>query len=237
MGGKGRRRREKNYRAAHGGYTRLPPAPVPSQVDALPSKLRMLMSLTSSQTQGDSKAAKDVKDKKKNGDGAAELKSKSGPKVDGITGVKDRNNDGHLVTPQHADNFDDNVNNIPNEKKKKKRNRKEVVDLRFETELEKSDASVRRRKRKKMYLEGRKNKHKKAKTGEELDFPGHEKVKFGDVAQAPPKLVVVPKALKIQDASKERIRLQAIESYRKRKGWTSRPGKQLPNHLITPMEL
>ena len=45
------------------------------------------------------------------------------------------------------------------------------------------------------YLEARKNKHKKAKTGEELDFPKHEKVKFGDVVQAPPKLVVVPKVV------------------------------------------
>lgn len=44
MGGKGRRRREKNYRAAHGGYSRLPPPPNPSQVDALPSKLRKIMS-------------------------------------------------------------------------------------------------------------------------------------------------------------------------------------------------
>lgn len=53
MGGKGRKRREKNYRAAHGGgYTRLPPPPDPSQVDALPSKLRKLISFTSSLSQG-----------------------------------------------------------------------------------------------------------------------------------------------------------------------------------------
>jgi len=48
MGGKGRRRREKNYRAAHGGsHSLLPPPPKSSQVDALPSKLRKLISLTS----------------------------------------------------------------------------------------------------------------------------------------------------------------------------------------------
>lgn len=47
MGGKGRRRREKNYKAAHGGYSRLPPPPKSSQVDALPSKLRKLISFTS----------------------------------------------------------------------------------------------------------------------------------------------------------------------------------------------
>ena len=48
MGGKGQRRREKNYAAAHGGHSRLPPPPVLSQIDAVPSKLRKLMSLTSS---------------------------------------------------------------------------------------------------------------------------------------------------------------------------------------------
>jgi hypothetical protein len=48
MGGKGIRRREKNYRAAHGGsHSLLPPPPKSSQVDALPSKLRKLISLTS----------------------------------------------------------------------------------------------------------------------------------------------------------------------------------------------
>ena len=47
MVGKGRRRREKNYRAAYGGGTALPPPPDPSQVDALPSKLRRLISFAS----------------------------------------------------------------------------------------------------------------------------------------------------------------------------------------------
>lgn len=46
MGGKGQRRREKNYKAAHGGYSGLPPPPVLSQLDALPSKLRQLISIT-----------------------------------------------------------------------------------------------------------------------------------------------------------------------------------------------
>ncbi|XP_048334967.2 uncharacterized protein LOC107423705 [Ziziphus jujuba] len=230
MGGKGRRRREKNYRAAHGGYTRLPPAPDPSKVDALPSKLRKLMSLTS-QSQGDSKVVKNVKDKKKNGNSASELKSNSKVEVDvDITGIKDR--------LQDADNSDGNANNITNEKRKKKRKRKQVEDLRFETLNEKSDASTKRRERKKKYLEARKNKHKRARTEENLEFPGHEKIKFGDIVQAPPKLLAVPKAFKnLQDASKERVRLQAIQSYRERKGWTSRPGNQLRNTLIAPMEL
>ena len=52
MGGKGLRRRERNYRAAHGGYDRLPPPPNASQVDTLPSKLRKLMTFTSPRPQG-----------------------------------------------------------------------------------------------------------------------------------------------------------------------------------------
>jgi hypothetical protein len=43
MGGKGRRRREKNYAAAHGGNERLPPPPKVKEMEALPSKLRLLM--------------------------------------------------------------------------------------------------------------------------------------------------------------------------------------------------
>lgn len=49
MAGKGRKRREKNYRAAHGGSTALPPPPKSSQLDALPFKLRQIMNFTKHQ--------------------------------------------------------------------------------------------------------------------------------------------------------------------------------------------
>lgn len=42
-------------------------------------------------------------------------------------------------------------------------------------------------------MEAKKKRHKKAKIEEDLDFPGCEKIKFGDVVEAPPKLVTVPK--------------------------------------------
>lgn len=42
-------------------------------------------------------------------------------------------------------------------------------------------------------LEEMKNKHKKVKASENLDFPGREEIKFGEVVKAPPKLVTVPK--------------------------------------------
>ncbi|KAK4354060.1 hypothetical protein RND71_026254 [Anisodus tanguticus] len=40
-----------------------------------------------------------------------------------------------------------------------------------------------------------KKKHKKANTDENMDFPGREEIKFGEVVEAPPKLFV-PKAFK-----------------------------------------
>ena len=41
------------------------------------------------------------------------------------------------------------------------------------------------------YLEAKK-KHKKNNV-EEQDFPGREKIKFGDIVEAPPNLNVIPK--------------------------------------------
>jgi len=43
MPGKGQRRREKNFQAAHGGDTRLPPPPKHRELEAIPSKLRRLI--------------------------------------------------------------------------------------------------------------------------------------------------------------------------------------------------
>lgn len=108
------------------------------------------------------------------------------------------------------------------------------------------------------HLQEMKMKKKKPKTEENLEFRGREEIKFGDVVKAPPKLVAIPKVelwiptinthqFKIkfmfsylmkglktsQDASKQRLRLQAVEDYRKRKGWVSRPGIHLPPPVTT----
>ncbi|XP_062154853.1 uncharacterized protein LOC133862943 [Alnus glutinosa] len=222
MGGKGRRRREKNYKAAHGAYSRLPPPPNLSQVDALPSKLRKLISFTSalSSPKPHGSAAKD-------GDAGKKALPKDGLNS-GTSGIKGGGKNDHLMTPQHVDDSDDIVQSSTNEKRKKKRKSKKVNDLRFET-LENLDTNLKKGDRKKKYLEAKKNKHKKAKLEADLDFPGHEEIKFGEVVKAPPKLLAVPKAFKnAPDASQERIRLRAIEAYRNRKGWASRPGIQLP---------
>ncbi|KAI8571908.1 hypothetical protein RHMOL_Rhmol01G0156900 [Rhododendron molle] len=296
MGGKGRKRREKNYRAAHGGNSRLPPPPKPSSVDALPSKLRAIMAFTHPSQSGSA-----VSNEKRNGgsgnrsekgqhhlklslllyklrkqkvvidwsfkrmksvselfiarrqlryqvlengrirtdnvmpfvDIGKEVQQKklnSKGKLDSNpTGTREKDNEGNAVTAQQVDDDD----NIKEEKREKTKKRKRVTDLRFEM-LESSGVSLKRREHRKKRLEAKKNKRKKARPKENEGFPGHEKIKFGEVVQAPPKLVSFPKASKApQDASSERLRLKAVEAYRNRKGWASRPGKDLPPSIMT----
>ncbi|KAI4356835.1 hypothetical protein L6164_000822 [Bauhinia variegata] len=230
MGGGGRRRREKNYRAAHGGYSALPPPPDPSQVDALPSKLRRIISFTSSpqsQPQGAAALTKNIETRKKREDGHAQNDKGEVGKAD----VKQGGTHGELEASRHTGSGNEQfIQSNASKKKKNKRKRKEVRDLRFE-EVEKTSSELKRRERKKKYLEAKKKKQKKTKTEESLEsleFPGREQIKFGDIVEAPPKLAIIPKAFKkAQDASQERLRLKAIEGYRSRKGWTSRPGSQL----------
>ncbi|KAL6130778.1 PREDICTED: nucleolar protein 58 [Fragaria vesca subsp. vesca] len=227
MGGKGIRRRAKNYKEAHGGYRRLPPPPDRSQPDALPSKLRKILSYTT--PQGSLKVAKDAEQNNKKRDGAGAAPPK-----------KDKEEVEVEDTSMENGDYDENMNVAPphsEEKKKKKRKRKQVVDLRFEAEaLEQSGGRLKRKERKKKYLEAKKNKSKKGKKEDNVDdFPGREKIRFGEVVQAPPKLVA-PKAFKnVQDASKERVRVNAIEAYRQRKKWNSRPGIQLPNPVTASL--
>ncbi|KAF5732973.1 hypothetical protein HS088_TW17G00507 [Tripterygium wilfordii] len=214
MGGKGRKRREKNYRAAHGGHTRLPPPPDPSQVDALPSKLRKIMSFAPRDG-----SAKDAQEKRKR-DGDDHKKDS----VKNVVNEEARRDD--------SDNEIARSNNA-NEKRNKKRKRKQVTDLRFGIAEELGSVS-KRKERKKKYFEEKKKKKKKAETKDVLNFPGHESIKFGEVVEAPPKLAVIPKAFKsAQNASQERLRLKAIEDYRNRKGWSSRPGLHLPRPVTT----
>ncbi|KAK7394872.1 hypothetical protein VNO78_15413 [Psophocarpus tetragonolobus] len=223
MGGKGKRRREKNYRAAHGGHTGLPPPPDPSQLDALPSKLRKIISFTQNQNGaiGSSK-------NKNSDDGHAQNKTHLKDKGDGRTEYAPEGNaNGQLKESQQMDRSKDQLmESDAVDKKKKKRKRKEVTDLRFAMEVDKTSSQLKRKERRKKYLEDKKKKHKKSHEEDKMDFPGHEKIKFGDIVQAPPKLAVPTKAFK--NASQERLRLQAIKEYRSRKGWTSRPGSHLP---------
>ncbi|CAN7063424.1 unnamed protein product [Brassica rapa subsp. trilocularis] len=232
MGGKGKKRREKNYLASHGGPARLPPPPDRSKQDALPSKLRVLMNYTSPPPPQDStKQLVEKKEKKAKAgvDAAKKVKPGSEAKSE-AKAVEESKSEGNTASPDQENDGEDIVLNKGDEKKKKKRKRNEIKDLRFEQELAELDGRSKRKERKKKYWEAKKQK-KKGKTEDTLreNFPKHEQIRFGDVVQAPPKLAVVPKARKTpMSASKERLRLEAIEAYRSRNGWTSRPGVQIP---------
>ncbi|XP_058104704.1 uncharacterized protein LOC131248440 [Magnolia sinica] len=231
MGGKGQRRREKNYKAAHGDNSRLPPPPKPSDLDALPSKLRRIIDFKTPAPIGSLKFSTDTKHKRRNGDVAGDQKVNSKGKDacgSNASKFKEGGNNDKMRAPNPEVDRDEITNTNAHDKKKGKRKRKAVDDLRFQKlGQDMSATGLTKRERKKKYLEERKKKHKKAKT-EILDFPGCEEIKFGEVVEAPPKLNF-PKALKtIQGASHERLRIQAVEAYRNRKGWVSRPGVHLP---------
>ncbi|KAL8142526.1 hypothetical protein V2J09_015558 [Rumex salicifolius] len=198
MGGKGKKRREKNYRSAHGDNTRLPPPPTPSSIDALPSKLRQLIAFTSKV---------DDEQQDKGMTNAGQKPSSEGDKT------KKRNRtgkeNGNVEASQKIDSDDANLHDSTDQQKRKRIKNTQVTDLR--------------------YLKAKKKKTKKPSAEDTLYAPKKDKVKFGDIVQAPPKLAVVPKAPKKPfDASQERLRLQAVESYRNRRQWMSRPGIHLP---------
>ncbi|GJN01057.1 hypothetical protein PR202_ga18292 [Eleusine coracana subsp. coracana] len=226
MPGKGKRRREKNYRAAHGADSRLPPPPKLRELEALPSKLRCLIAIQNKQNAdanastsaggggapgkqeikaGKNKPAKDKETKKRNLEAsvdseAAEIKDNDGPTAK--ENVKAEESKGN-----------------------RKRKRGKALDLRFK-ELE-ENVSVSKKQKRKKHLDEKKKKRKGNKAETLPDFPGREKVKFGEVVQAPPKLTF-PKVKSALDASREMLRKDAIENYRNIKGWTSRPGLQIP---------
>ncbi|KAI3923165.1 hypothetical protein MKW92_039577 [Papaver armeniacum] len=238
MGGKGVRRREKNYNKAHGEkYKRLPPPPKSNDIDAMPSKLRKLMEFTSpkpntkdtphSESNLRSSKGSESNEGKKKGTTGSDKKPNLKDEIDSKPArFSEDGDDENIVTPKQENSGDEGVDK--DDKKNKKRKRKPVNDLRFDALEGHSDnwrlCSFR-------YLEAKKNKHKKGKTEDDmLGFQGHEKIRFGDVVEAPPKLTTVPKASKqpVQAAFQERLRLQAIEAYRDRKKWVSRPGLQIP---------
>lgn len=232
MGGKGKRRREKNFLAAHGGNTRLPPPPKATDIDALPTKLRLLMDFMSPsppstkipQSQGNAaRASKDAKNEsRKEGPNSNQNEhSTVAPKF------KEQDNHENVTTLEHKGH---NNNKSTDDKGKRKRKRKAAEDLRFQnTNQDLATTSLSKRERRKKYLEARKKKHKKGKTDESPDFPVREEIEFGEVVEAPPKMLTLPKGKKTSvTASHERLRLQAVEAYRNRKGWASRPGIQVP---------
>ncbi|KMZ58888.1 hypothetical protein ZOSMA_72G00500 [Zostera marina] len=224
MGGKGQRRREKNFLQSHGGDKRLPPPPNLKEIHAIPSKLRRLIELRDVDFKNPSSLKSRNRDTKKDQENPLQ-KGKHGD--DGAHGKK--------VVVAVEDN--NGVNETQgDEKKKKKRKRKTFDELHVQSLSLTSDQPITRRKRKKEYLDARKKKNKDKKLNKKDDvgqFPGHEDIKFGEVVQGPPKLSI-PKRFALHNASNERLRLKAIEAYRERRRSDSRPGFHFPNGILQP---
>lgn len=221
MGGKGQRRRVKNYLSAHGGDSRLPPPVKSKEVDVIPSKLRKLMQYMNNPSMLDNKNNKGKSEntevnKKSNPTGTKNLEKKDDPK-------KELNSEGEVVE----------LDASSKDKKKKKRKRSVAEDLSLQ--LLDKDAAARaskRKERKKEFIEKKKiKKQKKEKSEEVHEFPGQEKIQFGEVVLGPPKLTLPKLPKSVMDASKERARLDAVEAYRSRRNWTSRLGVKLPTSV------
>eukprot|EP01018_Ginkgo_biloba_P016137 Gb_31695 [translate_table: standard] len=237
MGCKGRRRREKNYRAAHGGHAPLAPPPTSKDIDAIPSKLRRIIQLRNS---SDSKLLPSGGGArhgphKSSQFGNEKSKEKQGGKHISAT-VPDLKKNHAGETKVICEEFQNKHNAIEQpvgQSSSSKRKWKQGDELRLLLESQNiAPAGKRKRERKKKYLEAKKKKHKRTKNDDAVEFPQHEKIQFGEVVKAPPKLEF-PKKVTMemktrQDVSQERLRLQAIEDYRHRKGWTSRPGSHVP---------
>lgn len=225
MPGKGQRRREKNFRAAHGGVPCLPPPPKQRELEAIPTKLRRLIAFQNkhnANADASSGGAPKKQDDglRKNKLATDKAKDKKTKKQALVVPADSKASDIKGNDKRSAANEDVNA-----EGNKGKRKRGKVKDLRFE-ELDKN-ISASKKQRRKQHLDEKKKKRKDNKTETLPDFPGREKVKFGEVVVAPPKLSF-PKVKSALDASREMLRKEAIENYRYIKGWTSRPGLQLP---------
>ncbi|EFJ32451.1 hypothetical protein SELMODRAFT_85495 [Selaginella moellendorffii] len=115
----------------------------------------------------------------------------------------------------------------------KKRRRNNTGLDEFAEKLKAENDGGKSRERRKKFLKERKEK-KKQKQLDAIDHSlqqlyKHEQVTFGEVAQAPPKLPRLRKKVCVLET--ERRRLQAVEAYRMKRDWQSRPGSRLDSNL------
>ncbi|KAH9311237.1 hypothetical protein KI387_026272, partial [Taxus chinensis] len=82
---------------------------------------------------------------------------------------------------------------VQSEPSKRKRKRGDELRLLLESQ-QLATPGKRKRDRKKKYLDAKKKKHKKSTSDDDMEFPQHEKIKFGEVVSAPPKLEFPKKA-------------------------------------------
>ncbi|CAM6081601.1 unnamed protein product [Calypogeia fissa] len=236
QGGKGRgtkRKAETNFVDAYSGASELAPPPASRDVFAVPAKLRKIMKLKSMVTAGGrndgQRDARPARESEKKTNKVAR-KAPDGRNVTdlGLKGTRDTSNGrGTELKSESTDQ--------PAEKKKRsfaskwKKGEEELkrlvekMDKREKTGIKHGFSDKR-----KSFLQEKKKK-RKGKMPDADAAPAlnqYEKVEFGDIVQAPPRLsfpkkaAEVKKKVKLRDdqaVMREKMRLAAIESYRQRK--------------------
>lgn len=225
--GKGRRRRMANYLSAHGGDSNLPPSPATREINAVPSKLRRIMTLKLSVQKTCELNSNTHK---------SENRAQNEIKVSDVSQISDM---GKCSTVRGINNKDESSIQPSGEavsQKKKKRKRKENLHFLMD-KLKATSVHKGLNERKKRYLEEKKKKKRNLGHSRssfvEFNQVTHqqETIRFGDVVDAPPKLSFPKKDTTIWE---ERMRQEAIESYRQKKKWLSRPGSHRPPSLAQP---
>ncbi|MCO5547661.1 hypothetical protein L7F22_001112 [Adiantum nelumboides] len=220
--GKGRRRRQANYLAAHGCHATLPAPPTSSEDVALPSKLRRIITFKSASSHGHLSKGKNHPRESRGAHGKQLKKQESRKQADDSTvrKMEDRGYGRDVCLGEASE--------LKQKKKRKREDELQVLSEKFKATPIRKGLNE----RKKRYLKEKKDRKKRR-----VSFPinesnpslhKQEKISFGETVKAPPKLSFPTKH---SNAAEERLRQQAIATYRQKRKWFSRPGSHQPPPL------
>ncbi|KAJ7517583.1 hypothetical protein O6H91_03G094900 [Diphasiastrum complanatum] len=228
--GKGRRRRESNFKSSHSSaaLSQLPPPPSHKDAAALPSKLRKIMQLKASSLHHharNSELRRETKQPLKE----SKIKKDSVKATSSQVVTLEGKQQDAVKAQQQGQPLSDSTERVSvssSGKRKRGEDMKMLMDKLRVAPIRKGIKEQRKR-----YLEEKKSKKRKLVQSNRTSLYQQELISFGEVVQAPPKLPAPVKALKQGTPSnlfQERLRLQAVEAYRQRRGWNSRPGTSIP---------
>ncbi|KAG0607711.1 hypothetical protein M758_8G048700 [Ceratodon purpureus] len=230
--GKGRKRREANFKASHpDAVARLAPPPATKDISAVPSKLRRIMQFREAGVAGNVNAGADVGHSKKQAKESRE--SKHAKEETKNSKAKKEEAPGTSVSNSGKQATADGQVAGSNTKPLNKRRREHEELLQLAEKIKANPVRTVLSDREKKYLEEKKKKRLKNTTVQALlNEPKRDHVAFGDIVQAPPELAFPAKdkvtMKEAKPASIERVRLQVIEAYRQRKGTKAGLAKGLP---------
>lgn len=221
--GKGRTRREANFKASH-DVKELAPPPAATDLFAVPAKLRRIMQFN------ETKNPVNVKNGADSGQNKKQAKDNRESKLENKN-TKAKKEEAPGTPAALKDNKDgQGAENASKPSSKRKREHEELLQLAEKIKAKPAKAKI--SDRKKRFLEEKKKKKLSNATVQALmNAPKKDHVAFGEVVQAPPQLAFPEKNKAIKEAHSaeiEKMRLQAIEAYRQRKGAKTGLGKGPP---------